>query len=147
MVSATALQGALGAAEPSQAMRATAAAERLRRALAGLSVRFTQALQPTAEALGQGLQLSNEAIQLFSEEVRVPSLRLPLRMLHLTWRGKYLPWIMASKSMTLHSAPCEETVDYLSLCVASEVCIGSKKQGRKIVVPSPASRKMRWACR
>ena len=65
------MQGALGAAEPIQAMRATAAAERLRRALADLSVRFTRALQPTAEALGRGLQLSNEAIQLFSEEVRL----------------------------------------------------------------------------
>ena len=53
-------------------MRATAAAERLRRALADLSVRFTRALQPTAEALGQGLQLSNDAIQLFSEEAKSP---------------------------------------------------------------------------
>ena len=52
-------------------MRATAAAERLRRALAELSVRFTNALQPTAETLGQGLQLSDEAIQLFSEEVHL----------------------------------------------------------------------------
>ena len=66
------LQGALGASESTMAMRATAAAERLRRALADLSVRFTRALQPTAEALGQGLQLSNDAIQLFSEEVRSP---------------------------------------------------------------------------
>ena len=65
------VQGALGAAEPILAMRATAAAERLRRALADLSVRFTRALQPTAEALGQGLQLSDEVIQLFSEEVRL----------------------------------------------------------------------------
>ncbi len=65
------LQGALGAAESTLAMRATAAAERLRRALADLSVRFTKALQPTAEALGQGLQLSDEAIQLFSEEVKL----------------------------------------------------------------------------
>jgi len=66
------LQGALGASESTMAMRATAAAERLRSALSDLSVRFTRALQPTAEALGQGLQLSNDAIQLFSEEVRSP---------------------------------------------------------------------------
>lgn len=63
------LQGALGTSEPTLAMRATAAADRLRRALVDLSARFTEALQPTAELLGQKLQLSDDAIQLFSEEV------------------------------------------------------------------------------
>ena len=63
------LQGALSGPGPEMAMRATAAAERLRRALAELSVRFAGALQPSAEALGQGLSLSNDAVQLFSEEV------------------------------------------------------------------------------
>ena len=67
------LQGALGASEPTLPLRATAAAERLRRALADLSMRFTRALQPTAELIGQGLHLSNEAVQLFSEEVRALS--------------------------------------------------------------------------
>ena len=64
-----ALQGALSAPGPKMAMRATAAAERLRRALAELSVRFAGALQPSAEALGQGLSLTDDAVQLFSEEV------------------------------------------------------------------------------
>ena len=68
------LQGALGASEPTLPLRATAAAERLRRALADLSVRFTRALQPTAELVGQGLHLSDEAVQLFSEEVSSLSL-------------------------------------------------------------------------
>lgn len=52
-------------------MRAAAAADRLRRALGSLSVRYTAALQPTAETVGRGLGLSDDAISLFSEEVCV----------------------------------------------------------------------------
>ncbi len=74
------LQGALGASELTLPLRATAAAERLRRALADLSTRFTRALQPTAELVGQGLHLSDEAMQLFSEEVSSLSLALHPRI-------------------------------------------------------------------
>lgn len=75
------VQGSFCAEGATLAMQATAAAKRLRRALADLSVCFTRALQPTAETLGQGLRLSNDAIQLFSEEVKplvsFPSSALP----------------------------------------------------------------------
>ena len=55
---------------PDQALRAAAAADRLRRALGALSTRVSEALQPTAEALGRRLKLPEEAIATFSEEVR-----------------------------------------------------------------------------
>lgn len=54
------------------AMRGAAAAERLRRALAALSTRYAAALQPTADALGCGLGLPDEPINIFSEEVLRP---------------------------------------------------------------------------
>ncbi|BDA43844.1 Alpha-glucan water dikinase, chloroplastic at C-terminar half [Coccomyxa sp. Obi] len=63
------LQGAMAAEGTAAAMRGAAAAERLRRALAALSVRYAAALQPTADALGRGLGLPDEPINIFSEEV------------------------------------------------------------------------------
>ncbi|KAK9830544.1 hypothetical protein WJX72_012386 [[Myrmecia] bisecta] len=50
-------------------LRANAAAERTRRALGDLAAVFTQALQPTAEALGRKLNIDPAAVSLFSEEV------------------------------------------------------------------------------
>ncbi|CAL8469831.1 g9373 [Coccomyxa elongata] len=63
------LQGAMAAEGTAAAMRGAAAAERLRRALAALSTRYAAALQPTADALGRGLGLPDEPINIFSEEV------------------------------------------------------------------------------
>ena len=60
----------MGEGVPDQALRAAAAADRLRRALGALSTRVSDALQPTAEALGWRLKLPEEAIATFSEEVR-----------------------------------------------------------------------------
>ena len=62
-------QGAMAAEGTAAAMRGAAAAERLRRALAALSVRYSGALQPTADALGRGLGLPEDPITIFSEEV------------------------------------------------------------------------------
>ena len=111
------VQGALDATEATLALRATAAAERLRRALADLSMRFTRALQPTAEALGQGLHLSDEAIQLFSEEVKLPisfhssaSQSDAFRELHV-YRARSLPGFL-QQALCTYSVCCI----YLVLC-------------------------------
>lgn len=64
------LQGAMAAEGTAAAMRGAAAAERLRRALGSLSMHYAAALQPTADALGRGLGLPDDAVTLFSEDVR-----------------------------------------------------------------------------
>ena len=130
------LQGALCASETTLPLRATAAAERLRRALADLSARFTRALPPTAELLGQGLHLNHEAIQLFSEEVRAIS-----RALHTSFtaclcgmrRVEMPPWLWwiswsiksfgrASTSYLLTLPVLAEGLPGISLSACNTVC-------------------------
>ena len=106
------VQGALGTEGPTRAIRATAAAERLRRALADLSVCFTRALQPTAEALGQGLRLSNEAVQLFSEEVK------PL----VSFPGSVLPSLY-SQELRVTVVPASPGLLQQALSESCEFCI------------------------
>lgn len=65
------LQAAATTEFPDGALRAVAAAERLRRELGATAERTSTALQPTAAALGAKLKLPAESVSIFAEEVRL----------------------------------------------------------------------------
>ena len=52
-----------------QALRVLAAADRTQRELGAMGQRWTGMMQPTAALLGQRLQIPEEAVEMFSEEV------------------------------------------------------------------------------
>lgn len=62
-------------------LRAQAASERLTRELGAMSERYSAALQPTANALGDALGLSPEYTGIFAEEVVRGSSAAPLAQL------------------------------------------------------------------
>ena len=67
--------------KPSKWLRAQAASERLTRELGTMSERYSAALQPTANALGDALGLSPEYTKMFAEEVVRGSSAAPLAQL------------------------------------------------------------------
>lgn len=66
---------------PLKWLRAQAASERLSRELGAMSERYSEALQPTANDLGDALGLSPESTGIFAEEVVRGSSAAPLAQL------------------------------------------------------------------
>lgn len=62
-------------------LRAHAACERLSRHLGSLSLHYTEALQPTADAVGTALELPTGATSIFAEEVIRGTAAAPLAQL------------------------------------------------------------------
>lgn len=75
------LQASQALESPCKWLRAQAASERLTRELGAMSERYSAALQPTANALGDALGLSQDSTANFAEEVVRGSSAAPLAQL------------------------------------------------------------------